>query len=300
MPARCVIAATNTCAARAQVMKAPKRDQEKKRKREAARRQQVRRDQKKVTKVRNETLRTPQQASTSVITQYVGPQTHDEIDLRKWVPTPLSVVELDGTEERTVIGVHADEVPAMLGWLAPKLARDWMSNLARRNGRSRPRGASFILTTSTSSSGPHKDSEDTLLLNLSGERRVWFASPAEVDEQVPRSKYRAGAPTFLLPHHDPTCNPTSRMVREGVRWREPVTLAAGDAIWIRRGWWHCVQAEVGGVAIPVEVVSGSLGGDAPRVFAHVAPRKVEKWSGRHISRRAKWGSAASVRRLFGV
>jgi hypothetical protein len=40
-----------------------------------------------------------------------------------------------------------------------------------------------------------------------------------------------------------------------------------------------MQAEVGGVAIPVEVVSDSLVGDAPRVFAHVALFKVEKWSG---------------------
>ena len=65
--------------------------------------------------------------------------------------------------------------------------------------------------------------------------------PAEVDERVLRSKYRAGAPTFfylLTATPRPDLQPDKQ---DGARGREmaqkPVTLAAGDAIWIRRETW---------------------------------------------------------------
>ena len=246
---------------------------------------------------RKQCLRAPQAAGTLRRIK-VGPRKRGgggRIPL--WTPTARSVVELDGTDERTVIGVNAADVPRMLQHLAPRLLRATGALLARRavRGSRARRGAGIILTASKSSSGPHADGEDTLLLNLSGSRQVWYAAPAAVGARVKRTQDRPGAPTFLPPAHDPTCNPP----RRGVQWEAPVTLKAGDAMWIGAGWWHCVAAERGGVAVPLEVQSGSVRGEAPRVFEHVAPRKRESGhSDRLVSRRVHWGSDASVCRLW--
>ena len=66
----------------------------------------------------------------------------------------------------------------MLAWLAPELARKCAHALTRASSAQARglRGASIILNgEAESSSGPHKDSEPTLLLALSGARRVWWA-----------------------------------------------------------------------------------------------------------------------------
>jgi hypothetical protein len=110
---------------------------------------------------------------------------------------------------RLVIGVHADHVPAMLAWLAPQLAQKCAHILTRASSAQArgPRGASIILNgMAESSSGPHKDSEPTLLLAVSGTRRVWYAAPDDVTERVQlratKSQARLGAPTFLPPEYD--------------------------------------------------------------------------------------------------
>lgn len=203
---------------------------------------------------------------------------------------------------RVVIGVHFDHVPAMLAWLAPRLARDCAHMLTRAtSGQARgPRGASIILNgAAESSSGPHKDSEPTLLLALSGSRMVWYASPDSVSYRVQlraaRAQDRLGAPTFLPSEYDPTCNEP----RAGVRWCEPICLEAGSAIWIPAGWWHCVLAEPHAVAVPCEIVPGAFSGQEPRVLPKVALSKPHgSWAGRHISRRVGWASAESVSRMF--
>ena len=82
----------------------------------------------------------------------------------------------------------------MLAWLAPQLARKCTGMLTRASsGQARgPRSASVIVNGATeSSSGPHKDSEPTLLLALSGSRRVWYAAPNCVSYHVQLRAARA-------------------------------------------------------------------------------------------------------------
>ena len=73
---------------------------------------------------------------------------------RRWVPTTGSAVDVEYNSERTIIGVHADQVPGMLKWLAPVLLRSTRAKLARRGSDKggAPRGASIILTDARSSS----------------------------------------------------------------------------------------------------------------------------------------------------
>ena len=201
---------------------------------------------------------------------------------------------------RVVIGVHADEVPAMLAWLAPQLARTCAHMLTRASSDQArgPRGASIILNgEAESSSGPHKDSEPTLLLAVSGARRVWCAAPDDVTERVQlrATQARLGAPTFLPPEYDPTCNAP----RAGVRWCEPITLKAGYAMWIPAGWWHCVLSAPHAVAVPCEIAPQAFLGQKPRVLPHAAPTKQHgSRPGLRISARPGWASAKSVSRVF--
>jgi hypothetical protein len=78
-------------------------------------------------------------------------------------------------------------------------------------------------------------------------------------------------------------------------WEGPITLEAGDAMWIGAGWWHCVSAEPRAVAVPVKIIHGSVRGEAPRVFGHVAPRKRMGRSARLVSRRANYGGPCRFR-----
>ena len=78
-------------------------------------------------------------------------------------------------------------------------------------------------------------------------------------------------------------------------WEKPITLNAGDACWIHRGWWHCVEAEAEGVAVQVEVVSGCVRGIAPRKFGRVGScKQIGRSVKRMVSRRPGWSSANSV------
>lgn len=214
------------------------------------------------------------------------------------MPSADSAVEVEHAAERTIIGVHAPDVRAMLRWIAPALLRQiGEESLGSRGieGRRARRGASIILTSAPSSSGPHKDESDTLLFNVSGTRRVWFAPPAAVSDGVPRLQERSGQPVFLPPACDPACQ---AVPPERVKWAKPVELNAGDAIWIQEGWWHCIGSEAQGVAVAVEVKRGSLRGNAPRVLERVGSRKASGRASRMVSRRPGWGSAACVLNLW--
>ena len=279
-------------------MKRTKREKEKELKALKCTTEKERRLQKKLSaSSRTATLRAAQQANElHEITTTPRDNGRDRVPPR-WQPPTGSVVELEASSsDRMIIGVLASVVPALLRWLAPRLLHVTGARLTARGGltASTRRGASIILTTSSSSSGPHSDAEDTLLLNVSGERRVWYARPQHASERLPRSG-GDGAPVFL----PAMCDPSLPLVQKGVEWCRPVTLRAGDAIWIPRGWWHCVASEMGGVAMPLEVVHGSVCGSAPCVFRHVAARKQESGrSTREVSRRSSWGSAKSVRELW--
>lgn len=189
----------------------------------------------------------------------------------------------------------------MLAWLAPKLLRACAHALTRAtSGQARgPRGASIILNgEAESSSGPHKDSEPTLLLAVSGARRVWCAAPSDVTQRVQlrATQARLGAPTFLPLEYDPSCNAP----RAGVCWHEPITLEAGCAMWIPAGWWHCVLAAPHAVAVPCEIAPGAFPGQKPRVLRDErAPTKDHgSRPGQRISARPGWASAESVSRVF--
>ena len=229
---------------------------------------------------------------------HAGPRVNGPSGRKVWTPHPDSVVEVGGDDERRIIAVLSRDVGPMLQDIAPQLEEltgaEFVGRAASK-GRE-PRGASIILTTSKSSSGPHADGEDTMLLNVSGERRVWYAPAGALSRGTKPSSGMKGQPMFLPPDCDPTCND----VVSGVKWEEPVTLQAGDAMWLGRGWWHCVQAEPEGVAISIETKSGSVRGDAPRVFEHAASHKQSGRAGRSVSRCQGWGSAMSVLKLWSV
>ena len=279
-----------------QVMSLRKRDKKKNKNRRDAERLTEQRQQQQLC-ARRQTLR-PLEDSNELLELHVGARMAGGCGSgARWTPSAGSAVEVEHAAERTIIGVDAAVTHAMLTWLAPKLAHRFGQSLAARSSSSSvaPRGASVILASAPSSSGPHRDGEDTLLLNLSGTRRVWFAPPSHVSPRVPRHQARPGAPVFLPDDFDPTVH----VPKKGVRWHGPLKLFAGDAIWIRRGWWHCISSEAESVAVPIEVVHGCVRGCAPRVFRRVASRKTQSGrSDRLVSRRANLGSASSARRLW--
>jgi hypothetical protein len=104
-----------------------------------------------------------------------------------------------------------------------------------------------------------------------------------------------GAPSYLPSRLDPSLHPTSNM--SGVRWSPPVTLNAGDAMWIRRGWWHCIASEAGAVAVPLEVQHNVVAGDTPCVWRGVARVKTQR-DGKKVSKVPGWHSGASVRHMW--
>ena len=285
---------------RAQKSKSPKRDKKTKKKAADATNAKERRWQKKTTPRLKAALRTAEIAHQLCVFQGKPRSRSHRAGALAWQPKHDSVVQLEGTIERTIIGVKRRDVDEMLAFLAPSLlTRTGAVPVGRstdlKGRRKRKRGADIILSQVASSSGPHADGEDTLLFNVSGTRRVWYARPSHVSARVQRSKSGKGAPTLLPPQYDPSCNPEQK----GVQWcAKPIVLEAGDAVWIKAGWFHCITSEAKGVAVPVEVRSGSVRGEAPRVFKHVGPRKQAGRSARKVSRRAGWGSADSVRKLW--
>ena len=81
---------------------------------------------------------------------------HQHNRVQAWEPKDGSVVDLQHTEERMIIGVNFAVVPGMLAWLSPDLVSTTGAALACRGRDSEQRGASIILTSAASSSGPHK------------------------------------------------------------------------------------------------------------------------------------------------
>jgi hypothetical protein len=104
---------------------------------------------------------------------------HLSTERTMWAPSGLTVTEEDGTEERTLFGVRQADMVPMLRFLAPQLASAFGHKFAPRkvDGERCSRGGSIITTGMESSSGPHKDETDSLLLCVSGVRMVWYAKP---------------------------------------------------------------------------------------------------------------------------
>ena len=210
-----------------------------------------------------------------------------------WGPEAGSVIStLDCCDAgRTIFGVAAHETRPMLAHLMPLLLDAAGLRIAARGVLDgERRGASVILTRRPSSSHPHMDSEDTLLANISGTRKVWVANFEAVSAAVHRKRDDGGT-TFLV---DLNCDPSWHELKvcadNGVKWTGPVVLESGDAIFIPRGFWHCLLSEAGGVAVPIEIVS-SEGGDQPHVWRHAGVRTDR-------ARAHMWGSAASVLELW--
>jgi hypothetical protein len=157
------------------------------------------------------------------------------------------------------------------------------------------RSAGVIISTKESSSGPHKDTEPSLVLSVSGSRKVWWASPAAGPKNYKPATN--GASTHLPDEYDPSFNEP----KKGITWSGPVILEAGDAIWIHEGWWHCILSEADGVAVTIEVQRSMVTGKTPWVFRHAAPTKsvIGKHSERRrVSRRQGWGDAAGVLQMW--
>ena len=249
-----------------------------------------------------------------------------------WAPGRLTVTEEAGTDERTLFGVRYADMFPMLSLLAPQLASAFGANIAPRGGRgqrdhvaearraprrarvdsaapakhkkaSQSRGGSIITTGSTkkSSSGPHKDDTDSLLLCVSGDRMVWYAKPRVGKDTSKRDgDYKLGAPVYLPSQFDPSAHSVSDIAKMtgAPRWCPPVTLTAGDAIWIKNGWWHCIVSEPDSVAVAIEVESMMVGGDTPCVWRGVAPCRISEPNGRRVSKAKGWHSGVSVRALW--
>ena len=271
------------------------RDRERQRKATDAARKKVERAVKKLPCMKClKLLRTPPSE-----TIHVGARLGSSAVTKSWLPSPGAAVELafcGGSAiegwERIIIGVHADAVHPMLAWIAPKLLQCTNAKPAARGSgdASMPRGASIILSFERSSSGPHRDGEDSLLFAVSGTRCIWYAE--SVPEHLNISQDKAGAPEYLSSEYDPS-------LHQGccAQW-EQHTLNAGDACWIPRGWWHCVDSEPQSLAVAVEVAHGSVRGTRPRFFRRVAQVKHAGRSLRQVSRRRGWTSAYAMISLW--
>jgi hypothetical protein len=162
------------------------------------------------------------------------------------------------------------------------------------------RGAGVICTINTwSTSGPHRDESDSILLVACGQRTVYFA-PSRPDDTADRDDTLTGAggPPFLPARLDPCLHSTVGMT--GVRWcSEPAVLECGDAMWIPRGWWHCVRSEAGSVAVPIEVEKDSVSGAGPCVWRAVATARCHHdGAPRQLRHAPTWRSAANVRAMW--
>jgi hypothetical protein len=162
------------------------------------------------------------------------------------------------------------------------------------------RGAGIICTVNSwSTSGPHRDATDSILLVANGRRTVYFA-PSRPDDTAERDGILTveGGPSFLPAWLDPCLHSTAGMT--GVRWRrEPVVLECGDAMWIPRGWWHCVRSEADSVGVPLEVGPDSVSGATPCVWRAVATvRSHQKGAPRKLRFAPAWHSAAHVRAMW--
>jgi len=169
----------------------------------------------------------------------------------------------------------------------------------RHSTREQKRGCSVICTGSEkSSSGPHRDATDSLLLAVSGRRTVWYAEFSNDGTRVRDKLFTSPTgPEFLPSWFDPSLYPAEEMI--GVRWRGPIILEAGDAMWIKTGWWHCILSEANSVAVPLEVREGVDPGTTPCVWRQVARSRRGRWhAGRREPETHGWHSAASVRDLW--
>ena len=128
-----------------------------------------------------------------------------------------------------------------------------------------------------------------MLANISGTRKVWVADRDAVSPRVARDE--RGGTIFLDLDCDPSINELAVCAANGVKWTGPVVLQAGDAIYIPRGFWHCLLSEAGAVAVPIEIVSVESGDPQPHVIRHAGARTDR-------ARAQRWGSAASVLELW--
>ena len=253
---------------------------------------------------------------------------------RAWAPNRKSVTEVVGTDDRKLYGVSYDHMLPLLRFLAPQLASAFGHKIAARpctddlvaenqcaprrtraevakSERGKPgsstqkkpsqsRGGSIITTgNQKSSSGPHRDATDTLLLCVSGDRTVWFAKPDESNDTTDRDldMVYAGSPAFLPRLFDPS-TPLASKKKGAPRWAQPVTLTTGDAMWIKSGWWHCIVSEPDAVAVAIEVEIEMVGGATPCVWRGVGPDRVIRRDGRRVCRAQGWSSGASVRAMW--
>ena len=96
---------------------------------------------------------------------------------------------------------------------------------------------------------------------------------------------------------DPSAHSVSEVLEGAPKWCPPVTLAAGDAMWTKSGWWHCIVSEPDSVAVAIEVYSEMVDGATPCVWRGVAAGRTQR-TGRRVSKAKGWHSGASVRALW--
>ena len=116
-----------------------------------------------------------------------------------------------------------------------------------------------------------------------------------MSDRIPREPRRDGEPIYLPSAYDPSRHAVSEL---HVKWQAPLTLRAGDAVYIPEGWWHCISSEAGGVAVAIEPKKDRLAGGEPQLLPNMGSRHRSGRSEREVSRRARWASAKSVLDLW--
>ena len=277
---------------------------DKKRARKAAKNERDRlslQDKRAQEKAGSRYMRVPERAGSAVIFRAMADGALRGLGCVTWAPSVGDVVAVIPGPVRTVIGVAANAVPAMLAFLASGLLGLSGAVLSSRSSRGMDkRGASVIFTKERSSSDPHRDTTPTLLLNVSGDRSVYWADPDALQSKG-RSKIEAdtAGTTFLSEAVDPSINTLEHCAENGLQWEGPVTLSAGDAIYIHANWWHCIISEAGGIAIPIEIKDMTRG-EGPRVYRGVGTRVPSGSSNptERVARRLGWGTAAGALELW--
>ena len=123
--------------------------------------------------------------------------------------------------------------------------------MTRVSNSPRETSALTFVSLNATDSAVHCDSDDGLLLVVCGERVVSWAPPAAVTPAV-----------------DMDSGDGVRYAQENTAWpplgATTVTLRAGDAVLLPRGWWHRVTGSPGSVGISLDVVTSSR--EQPRVW----------------------------------
>ena len=184
----------------------------------------------------------------------------------------------------TVVAITLLAALKLIALLVPKLQRATGGAVVVARQR---RALGVIFSRALSLSGLHRDPDDSLIVCIAGQRTIWVAAPAAIDERVPRKKESGAKLDGVISISDDYVPALNGQHASKVVWTQ-FTLNAGDVLFIPRGWWHSVRARKGSIGLAVDSRHGSVAAKKPTKFVNVGRTR----------NRCGWRSAAKCMLLW--